>query len=164
MDTERLIIRPIYLEDASFICELLNSKGWLKFIGDRNISNKKDAENYIQNILDNGNFFYHVFELKASRKPIGIITFLKREDEKFPDFGFAILPEFEKHGYAFEASTAYLKKIEPKNTYQNIIAITIPDNKKSIGLLQKLGFHYTGDHKKGEEILSYYSLKNRTAF
>ena len=110
IETERLIIRPIRIGDAEFIKALVNSDGWLKFIGDRNVSNKDDALRYIQKILDNENYYYSVFELKESGEAIGIVTFLKRDDEKFPDIGFAILPEYEKMGYAFEASYAYLEK------------------------------------------------------
>lgn len=161
IETERLILRPIDLEDADFMIDLMNSKGWLKFIGDRNVSNKKDAEDYIQKILDNENFIYNVFELKETRKAIGIITFLKREDEEFPDIGFALLPEFEKNGYTLEASKSYLEKIEDLNRYPVVIAITIPDNRKSISLLRKLGFQYKGDSKKSGDILSYYSLQMR---
>ena len=116
--------------DAEFIVDLVNSKGWLKFIGDRNISDKNDGKKYIQNILDNTNFYYNVFELKKSGKAVGIVTFLKRDDEKFPDIGFALLPEHQRNGYAFEASKAYLEKLKSFNKYENIIAITKPDNQK----------------------------------
>ncbi|QBA63984.1 GNAT family N-acetyltransferase [Muriicola soli] len=160
IETERLRLRPINLKDVDFIFELVNSKGWLEFIGDRNVSDKKDAENYIKRILANENYFYTIFELKNTLKAIGIITLLNREEEEFPDIGFALLPYFESNGYAFEASRYYLDKIKNLNTYDNIIAITIPDNVKSIRLLEKLGLHYMGNYKKGEEILSYYSLKN----
>ncbi|WP_025743527.1 GNAT family N-acetyltransferase [Aquimarina pacifica] len=161
LETERLTIRPIHLKDAEFIIDLVNSKGWIEFIGDRNISDKNDAKKYIQKILDTHGFYYSVFELKKSRKRIGIVTFLKREDEKFPDIGFALLPEFEKNGYAFEASNSYLDKVKSLNEYDNIIAITIPENQKSISLLQKLGLKHIGDYQKGKETLSYYGLKNR---
>ena len=160
LETERLILRPITLNDADFILELVNSKGWLKFIGDRNISDKKDAEKYIQKILDNNDFYYNVFQLKESLKPIGIITFLRREDEDFPDFGFALLPEFENNGYAFEVSKLYLQKIKKTNKHDTIIAITLPNNKKSIKLLQKLGFQYKVAVKKDATILSHYNLEN----
>ncbi len=159
-ETDRLIVRPIHLEDAPFILDLVNSKGWLEFIGDRNVSNTKDAEDYIQGILDKENFHYHVFALKHSLKPIGIVTFLHREGEEFPNIGFALLPEFEGKGYTYEASKSYLQKIESSNRYDNLIAITLPDNKKSIRLLEKLGLHYKGNFKRDEEVLSYYSLKN----
>jgi len=35
IETERLLIRPIKITDTSFILDLLNSDGWLQFIGDR---------------------------------------------------------------------------------------------------------------------------------
>ncbi|PRX54172.1 GNAT family N-acetyltransferase [Flagellimonas meridianipacifica] len=158
--TERLRIRPIHLKDAEFIFELVNSEGWLKFIGDRNVSNTRDAENYIQEILNNDSYYYNVFELKESRKAIGVVTFLKREEEMFPDIGFALLPKFEKKGYTLEASKCYLERVKELGKHENIIAITLPKNKRSINLLQKLGLRYQGDFQKGENLLSYYSLKS----
>lgn len=64
METEskRLILRPLNLNDANFIFELVNSDGWLRFIGDRNVKSQKDAENYILNILDREDTYYTVFE------------------------------------------------------------------------------------------------------
>lgn len=35
IETEKLNIRPLRIEDADFIIQLLNTKGWLQFIGDR---------------------------------------------------------------------------------------------------------------------------------
>ena len=156
--TERLKLRPINLNDAAFILNLVNSKGWLKFIGDRNISDYNDSENYIKRILSKESNYYTIIELKNSSKAIGIVTFLEREDEMFPDLGFALLPEYESNGYAFEASKSYLEKIISLNKYKNIIAITMPDNKRSIALLTKLGLYYMDTYKKGKEYFSYYGL------
>ncbi|HDZ05689.1 hypothetical protein LCGC14_0066040 [marine sediment metagenome] len=159
IETERLTIRPINLKDAEFIIDLVNSEGWLKFIGDRNVSDKNDAEKYIQKILDNNHFYYNVFELKRPKKTIGIVTLLERENEIFPDIGFALIPYFGSNGYTLEATKAYLDEIKKINKYDNIIAITIPENQKSINLLEKLGLRYGGNYKKGNENLSYFSLK-----
>lgn len=159
IETQRLRIRPIELHDDAFILELVNSEGWLKFIGQRNILSKKNAQKYIQKILDNESFYYHVFELKATQKALGIVTFLERENENFPDIGFALLPQFEKNGFTFEATKAYLEEINKSNKYNNIIAITLPENEKSIRLLKKLGLKYKGDFKKNKETLSYFSLR-----
>ena len=160
IETERLLLRPIHLKDAEFILDLVNTEGWLQFIGNRNVSDKDEAKDYIRKILDTPNYYYHVFELKQMQKAIGIVTFLQRVDEQFPDIGFALLPEFEKNGYAFEASTSYLEAIEKSNQYETIIAITQPDNKRSITLLQRLGLEYQYDRKKDTEVLSYY-LRNK---
>ena len=157
--TPRLKVRPINLADALFMLELMNSEGWLKFIGDRDIIAENDAEIYIQKILDNPNSFYHVFELKESNQPIGVVTFLHRENEKFPDFGFALLPEFERKGYTYEASHAYLDRILEMDKNQNIIGITNSENIASQKLLEKLGFAYQRDLKKDKELLSYFNLK-----
>lgn len=161
IETERLTIRKIQLSDAEFMIDLVNSEGWLEFIGDRNIKDRNDAEKYIQKILDTPNFYYSVFELKDLRKAIGIVTFLKREDEEYPDIGFALLPEFEKNGYTLEACKAYLEKVNLQNEYDTIIGITIPTNQKSISLLQKLGLKYLGDVKNEEETVSYFSVRCR---
>ena len=147
------------MKDAKFIVELVNSEGWLKFIGDRNISNTTDAQKYIQKILDTDDFYYNVFEHKESQKAIGIVTLLKRENERYHDIGFALLPEFEKNGYTIEASKKYLEEIERTDQYENVIAITMSENQKSIRLLKKLGLEYKGDYKRDHEILSYYGLK-----
>ena len=158
LETERLLIRPINLDDNRFILELVNTEGWLRFIGDRNVLDEKDAEEYIQKILDSTNFYYSVFELKKLRKSIGMVSLRKREDEQYPDIGFALLPDFEQKGYALEACKSYLDKIRTSDKYDNIIAITIPDNKKSIALLRKLGLHYKRDRLKDGNTLSYFSL------
>ncbi len=163
IETERLLLRPIRLKDANFILDLVNTESWLKFIGNRNVSNINEAEDYIQKILHTPNYYYQVFELKTTQKAIGIVTFLKRDDEDFPDIGFALLPQYEKNGYAFEASKSYLGAIDKSNQYETIIAITMPENKKSIHLLRKLGLEYQYDRNKGKEVLSYYIRSKQSA-
>ena len=158
LETERLLIRPIRNTDAQFITELVNSEGWLNYIGNRPIYNNSDAENYIENILGNPSFYYSVFELKSTRQPVGIVTFLHRQDQKFPDLGFALLPLYENNGYALEACKNYLDELIASHRYSKIIAITSPDNKKSIGLLKKLGLKFEADGLGDQGALSVYGL------
>ncbi|WP_318310116.1 GNAT family N-acetyltransferase [Flagellimonas crocea] len=159
LKTERLEVRPIHIMDAGFIYQLVNTEEWKKFIGERNINNLLDAMDFITSICNDPNRSYHVFEINKSRVPIGIITFLKREDEKYPDFGFAMLPEFQKKGYAIEACESFLEKIKTLHQYKNIIAIVKPANERSIHLLNKLGFSFISNHNKNGELLAYYRLK-----
>jgi len=49
LETERLTLRWLTAEDASFILVLLNDPGWLRFIGDRGVRTVEDAGNYILN-------------------------------------------------------------------------------------------------------------------
>lgn len=47
--TARLSLSSIALDENGFILELVSIKGWLDFIGDRNINSMNDATAYIQN-------------------------------------------------------------------------------------------------------------------
>lgn len=141
-ETERLIIKPIQLGDASFIKNLVNSEGWLRNIGDRDIHSLEDAEAFIQKILDKPGYYYSTFEDKETKATLGIITFLNRDNHEFPDIGFAMLKEYEGHGFAFEAAGNYLDKIISQDNIHSILGITIPENVKSIRLLEKLGLSF----------------------
>ena len=159
LETERLKLRPLQLADAAFIVALLNSPGWLTYIGDRKINTISKAQKYIGTLIENPAINYTVFILKTTKKPIGIVSLIKRKEESHPDIGFSVLPEFSGKGYVFEASHAFLSYHCTNGLQENIIAFTKPSNLKSIRLLHKLGFQYTGNHKKGDELLSYFSLK-----
>lgn len=156
--TSRLNIRPINLVDSRFMLELVNTEGWLKYIGDRKVHSVTDAEQYIQRILDNPLYFYHVIEINDTTDPVGVISFLKRDTQQYYDIGFALLPAYEGSGIAFEAASKYLSIIQSLQTFENIIAISLPDNLNSIRLLKKLGFSYQNDYKQGNEVLSIYIM------
>lgn len=111
LSTERLIVENIKLSDNKFIFELVNSIGWLKFIGNRNVSSPIEATAYIQKIIDTSNLYYWVVKLKESNIAIGIITFIKREYLEYHDIGFAFLPSFFNKGYAYEATSAVLNSV-----------------------------------------------------
>ena len=57
LETERIYMRPLMIKDVDFIIQLLNSKGWIQFIGDRNVKDIKAANDYIQRILLNVMFY-----------------------------------------------------------------------------------------------------------
>ncbi len=156
LETERLNIRPLILQDAAFMLELLNSKGWIQFIGDRNVRNIEAASNYIQKIISNNKFFYNVFKIKDTNTPIGVVTFLYRENYDCPDIGFAMLPQYEKNGYAYEAVKNYLEELN-RNKVGQIIAIVKPDNANSIQLLNKLGLLFEETFNDKNEILARYT-------
>jgi RimJ/RimL family protein N-acetyltransferase len=157
LETDRLYIRPLMIEDVDFVIELLNSEGWIEFIGDRNVKDIKAANDYIQRILLNNKYFYNVFEIKESNTPIGIVTFLYRENQNYPDIGFAMLPQYEKKGYAFEATKKYLEELQ-RNQIDKIIAITKPENQNSIKLLKNLGLKFEKTSGENDEKLDIYSI------
>ena len=162
LETDRLILRHFTEEDASFMLELLNTEGWLTFIGDRNVKTEEDARRYLRIgpllSYEQYGFGMWLVELKSKQAPIGICGILKRKTLEHPDIGFAFLPEFGGKGYAFEAASATLAFAKNTLHLPNILAITVPHNQASISLLEKIGLKYqqTIDHADtGEKLLLY---------
>src|SRR5438477_96284 len=108
LTTERLSLNALTAEDGDFVKELVNSKGWLQFIGDRNIHSKEEAIAYISKINTTPDFYYWVVHLKQTHEPIGIISFIKRSYLEYFDIGFAFLSQYSGKGYAYEAAKEIL--------------------------------------------------------
>jgi ribosomal-protein-alanine N-acetyltransferase len=157
MLTERLSLDRLRLEDHQFITELLNSEGWIKFIGDRYVHSEEEAKAYIGNILDSQNIYYWVVKTKNGNIPIGIISFLKRSYLEHFDIGFAFLPRFHSQGYAYEAASKTLNMVRAEPKYNPVLATTVPANINSIRLLAKLGLHFAKEIEVGGTKLHIYS-------
>ena len=160
IETDRLFLRELQISDALFIFELLNSEGWLKYIGDRKIATIMDAENYIINgpILNyktNGFGLWLVLE-KTKQIPIGICGLLKRDYLEYLDIGFAFLPKFYGNGYALEASKATCSFAENKLNINKLMAIVQSNNLRSTRLLEKLGFNFLEKREINSEMLDVY--------
>src|SRR3954471_1527541 len=114
LETGRLALREIdSATDAEFILELLNSSGFIKYIGDRGVRTRDEAKDFIEtrfrkSYTDHG-FGLYAVDLKAEEAPIGMCGFVKRDGLPSADLGFAFLPQFEKQGYAFESASAVMR-------------------------------------------------------
>ncbi|HEY0897683.1 MAG TPA: GNAT family N-acetyltransferase [Sphingobacteriaceae bacterium] len=148
LETERLRLRELNQGDTGFIIALLNSPGWLQYIGNRNIKTRDQALTYLENgpfksYRENG-FGLNLVERKSDGAAIGMCGILKREDLQYPDIGFAFFSEFQGMGYAFEIARATLTYAREELGMKIISAITIPGNTRSIQLLEKLGLRRVG--------------------
>ncbi len=155
--TPRLRVRPVDLNDNEFIFKLVNSSGWLKFIGNRNVKSKEDAVHYIRKIQNTANLTYWVVTIAETQEPIGITSLIKRDYLNHFDIGFAFLPEFMGKGYAYEATHGLFKELTKKTEHKTMLAVTVPGNTTSIKLLKKLGMHFEKEIEVGMEILHIYS-------
>ena len=151
--TDRLELDRLNLNDAEFIFELLNTEGWIKFIGDRNIRSIEDSRKYIEKTMENPDIIYWVVKTLDEKDSIGIVSFIKRENLEYHDIGFAFLPRFTKRGYAFEAAEKVLNDLLQDPNYKTILATMKADNINSIKLAEKLGFQFDKEIEN-EEIIS----------
>ena len=157
--TDRLFLKKLSQKDRFFIFKLLNTENWIKYIGDRNIDSVAAAASYIRETKQkNKSTLSKIWtvRIKDSNIPIGIITFIKRDYLDFNDIGFAFLPIYSNKGYAFEATKAVLKKLD----VNKVLAITLPQNKRAIKLIEKLGFQLEKIVEQDNKKLQVYRFKN----
>ena len=155
--TERLSLNLLTIDDFDFVKRLVNTEGWIAFIGDRYVHTNDDAIAYVTKILNTENLFYWVVRTRDNNTPVGIISFMKRNYLENFDIGFAFLPEFNGSGYAYEAAKEVLSMASKTPGYYPVVATTVPQNAKSIKLLTKLGLHFEKEIEVEDEILQVYS-------
>lgn len=164
-ETERLIIRPTLVEDASFMFELMNSTGWITNIGDRNVGNIDEAKKYIidkmyPQLKEQGYTNYTVIR-KSDESKIGTVGLYKREGLTVVDIGFAFLEDFMGQGYAYEASLKIKEVAKGVFGIEKLSGITIEENMPSRKLLEKLGFVFIKNIRipNDPEELMYYETE-----
>lgn len=143
LETERLVLRRLTLDDAEFIFRLVNDPSWLRFIGDKDVHNLDDARRYLRDgpldMYQRFGFGMFRVEVKESGAPAGMCGLIKRDTLPDVDVGYAFLPEFRGKGYAFEAAAAVLVHGNRAFGLKRIVAITTPGNASSIRVLEKAG-------------------------
>ncbi|MBZ2209231.1 GNAT family N-acetyltransferase [Massilia soli] len=143
LETERLRLRTLDRNDAVFYLALVNTPGFIEFIGDRGIRTLDAAA---QAIADGpmamqarlGHSIYLV-EDRHSGEPLGMSGLIKRDTLDHVDIGYAFLPEHCGKGYACEAGKAVVEHARRDIGLERLLAITSPGNAASISLLEKLG-------------------------
>jgi [ribosomal protein S5]-alanine N-acetyltransferase len=155
LETERLALRWLSAGDAAFMLELVNDPAWLRFIGDRGVRTLEDARDYIMAgpvaMYQRVGFGLYLVELKQKATPIGICGLIKRAGLEDVDIGFAFLPAFYGQGYAYESASAIMKFAQHTLGLNRVVAITAPDNGRSIALLAKLGLSFVDLRRLAED-------------
>ena len=148
LETSRLVLRWVTTDDAPFIFELLNEPSFLQYIGDKGVRSLEDACNYILTgpvaSYQRFGFGLYLVLLKESGTPIGMCGLLKRDSLPDVDVGYAFLPRFRGMGYAIEAASAVMRHGFDTMGLPRIVALTHPDNGRSIRVLEKLGLQSRG--------------------
>ncbi|WP_267403515.1 MULTISPECIES: GNAT family N-acetyltransferase [unclassified Chryseobacterium] len=145
-ETERLILRPMSLDDGEFIFDLYNRPKFIQHIGDRNIKTVADAENYIKNRFmpqfEKLGFGNYLILTKEGNHKIGGVGIFEREGLEIVDIGFSLLDEFEGKGYAYEAALKVKSIGMDDFGLKKISAITSKNNYSSQKLIEKLGLKF----------------------
>lgn len=146
LTTARLTLRELVEADAAFVVRLLNDPDFLRFIGDRAVRTLDDARAYLRSgpIASYRQHGFGLFLVEdAEAQPIGFCGLLRRTELPDVDLGFAFLPQFRGRGYALEAAAATLAYAWNELRLPRVVAITAPDNQRSLSLLGKLGMRFS---------------------
>ena len=158
--TARLRMSEFTEDDAPFILNLLNTEGWLNYIGDRGVRSLEDARHYLRSRIIS-HYIAHGFGMwkvatLAHNEAIGMAGILKRESLQVPDAGFAMLPEFTGMGYASEALAGCLEYARQHTKITELWAIVQENNAASARTLERAGFaHIEPVEVEGERLLRY---------
>jgi len=146
LETDRLVLRPVTLQDAAFMLAVWNDPAFVRNVGDRGIRTVAEAEGALETGVLKlfAEYGYGPFTLtiRSSETRIGICGLFRRPNLEDPDIGFALLPDYYGQGYAGEAARAVLKHARDDLQLPALTAIVAPGNRPSISLIEKLGFTF----------------------
>jgi [ribosomal protein S5]-alanine N-acetyltransferase len=146
IETARLDLRRLTPDDAPFMLDLLNQPSFIENIGDRHVRTLDDAREYIRNgavaSYERHGFGLYLVVVKDTGEAAGICGLVKRDGLHDVDIGFAFLPQHWKKGYAVESAAAVMDFAANVVGLERLVAITSPDNRPSIRVLEKIGLAF----------------------
>ena len=146
METERLRMRPVTVDDAALMLAVWNDPAFIRHVTDRGIRTLEQSRDAIrggaQKLFEDYGYGPYCISLKSDGLMIGICGLFKRENLEDPDIGFSVLPEYCGKGYAGEAAQSVVEYARNTLGIGFLTAIVSPKNAPSIKLIKKLGLTF----------------------
>lgn len=154
IETERLILRQLRVEDAEELFRIYSNPLTMKFMGAGPVSVEEMGRNiqkHIETYYDKYGFGLWATILRENHKLIGRCGLLYQEIDgaKDPEIAYLIDCDYWGKGLVTEAIRPIVKIGFDKYKFNRIIAVIVPDNTSSIRVAEKLGMSYE------REIASY---------
>ena len=147
IETERLILRHLTVEDAADLYRIYSNPETIKFMG-RGAASVEETRGHLQKHIEK---YYHRYGfglwatvLKENNRLIGRCGLLYEEIEGVKDLELAYL--LDSHywglGLATEAARSIIEAGFGKYNFKRIIAVINPQNTASIRVAEKVGMNY----------------------
>ncbi|WP_298306039.1 GNAT family N-acetyltransferase [Flavobacterium sp.] len=144
LETERLLLRRVSIDDLNEILELRGNPETMKFIPRPLVKTEEDALNHFKMIdekIEKNEGINWAITVKGNPKLIGIIGHYRIQPENHRcEIGYMILPQYNGQGIVTEAIKAVLEYGFEDMNMHSIEAVIDPDNIASERVLQKNGF------------------------
>ena len=151
LETERLTLRELNLNDAKAIFGLRTNKEVNEFIDRRTPRNLSETRAFIDRISEltasNKGIFW-VIQSNSNHQLVGTIGLRNFEDEEdYAEIGYELDPSYQQKGFMNEAFEVVLEYGFKQMELQTIEAFTHKENEASIALLEKQKFVFEPEIK-----------------
>lgn len=142
LETRRLFLREMRLQDLDFIASMLSDAEVMRFYP-KNYS-REESQAWIQRQIDRyqkvGHSLWLVLD-KASGQPVGQVGLLPQQIDgsREAEIGYLIHRPFWRMGFATEAATGVRDFAFRTFAKQRVISLIRPENIPSLGVASKLG-------------------------
>lgn len=151
MESERILLRPITLDDAEDMYEYTSDEETTRFIyephKDLNHTKRVIANYYAEEPIGK-----YAVVLKESNKMIGVIEFRVKEDIKSGDLGYTLSRYYWGNGYMTEAGKLILELAFKILGLERVYAAYDVRNPASGRVMERLGMKYEGTLRRDHMI------------
>jgi ribosomal-protein-alanine N-acetyltransferase len=144
LETERLILRALNLEDAKPLFGLRSNKHVNEFIDrkiPKNLSETRGFIDKISTLIAHNTTVFWVLEATHNNELIGTISLRYFDfEDNYAEIGYEIHPDYQERGYMSEALKMVKEFGFEKLDLKTIEAFTHKNNTASIALLEKHNF------------------------
>lgn len=165
-ETERLILREVLPTDTDGFFELDSDPEVHKYLGNKPIQNKSQAEEIITFIrnqyIDNGIGRWAMVE-KSTNSFIGwtglkLVTEKINNQSNYHDLGYRLIRKFWGKGYATESAIASLNYGFTNLNLHEIVGIAHINNTASNAILKKTGFRFVKQFEYDHATHNWYCI------
>jgi RimJ/RimL family protein N-acetyltransferase len=146
--TERLIMRPLEMDDVLSLFKLDSDPHVMKYLGNQPLTDISQVHIYLQNIqnqyVKNGIGRWALIEKESGElmgwSGIKLIPEETNGYKNFYDLGYRLRPEYWGKGYATESAKAWIDIAYTTLNIDTLYATAHVENQASQHVLQKVGF------------------------
>lgn len=159
--TKRLEHRALTVQDAAAFFALNSHPDVMRFTGEPPLTSLDEAREAIANYPDFKTVGYGRWGcvLKETQEIIGFCGLKYLSDLEEVDVGFRFLPQYWGQGLATEACTASITYGFEELGLGCIIGVVLPENTRSIRVLEKVGMVSEGNITYDGQVALRYAIK-----
>lgn len=153
IETERLILRPISIEDVDDMFEYCSDEETVRYVSFQPHKSREETRDTLNNFFLNRKELLvpetHAIVLKSNSKMIGTCDFSRIKFGDTAEMGYIINKKYWNKGYVTEAANAILQWGVTDLKLRRIEIGHFSDNIGSQRVIEKLGFVYEGTKRQG---------------